>query len=162
MSTQVVEAGVNFSFGCVIRSKAGLDNVIQAAGRCNRHKELGKMGAVYIVQMAHDAEHLERLREIRDAQAALQKILDDFKYDNKKFNYSLDSEIAIKFYYSIYRSQLRKLETKFPVEVCGVTVTLTDLLGKNQIGQNQYYRKHKEKFVQSCLRLFKQQGVSSK
>ena len=145
VSTQVVEAGVNFSFGCVIRSKAGLDNVIQAAGRCNRHKELGKMGAVYIVQMAHDAEHLERLREIRDAQAALQKILDDFKYDNKKFNYSLDSEIAIKFYYSVYRSQLRKLETKFPVEVCGVTVTLTDLLGKNQIGQNQYCRKHKEK-----------------
>lgn len=85
------------------------------------------------------------LSKIRDAQAALQKILDDFKYDNKKFNYSLDSEIAIKFYYSVYRSQLRKLETKFPVEVCGVTVTLTDLLGKNQIGQNQYCRKHKEK-----------------
>ena len=41
VSTQGVEAGVNFSFGCVIRSKAGLDNVIQAAGRCNRHKELG-------------------------------------------------------------------------------------------------------------------------
>ena len=82
VSTQVVEAGVNFSFGCVVRSKAGLDNVIQAAGRCNRHKELGKMGAVYIVQMVHDAERLECLREIRDAQAALQKILDDFKYDN--------------------------------------------------------------------------------
>lgn len=145
VSTQVVEAGVNFSFGCVVRSKAGLDNVIQAAGRCNRHKELGKMGAVYIVQMVHDAERLECLREIRDAQAALQKILDDFKYDNKRFNYSLDSEIAIKFYYSVYRSQLRKLETSFPIEVCGVTVTLTDLLGKNQTGQNQYCGIHKEK-----------------
>lgn len=63
VSTQVVEAGVNFSFGCVIRSKAGLDNVIQAAGRCNRHKELGKMGAVYIVQMSDDAEYLEHLQE---------------------------------------------------------------------------------------------------
>ena len=39
ISTPVVEAGVNFSFGCVIRSKAGLDHVIQAAGRGNRHKE---------------------------------------------------------------------------------------------------------------------------
>ena len=81
VSTQVVEAGVNFSFGCVIRSKAGLDNVIQAAGRCNRHKELGKMGAVYIVQMSDDAEHLEHLREIRDAQAALQKVLHSFDLD---------------------------------------------------------------------------------
>jgi CRISPR-associated endonuclease/helicase Cas3 len=121
-------------------------------------EELGKMGAVYIVQMAHDAEHLERLREIRDAQAALQKILDDFKYDNKKFNYSLDSEIAIKFYYSVYRSQLRKLETKFPVEVCGVTVTLTDLLGKNQIGQNQYCRKHKEKVRTKLPQAFQTAG----
>ena len=113
VSTQVVEAGVNFSFGCVIRSKAGLDNVIQAAGRCNRHKELGKMGAVYIVQMSDDAEHLEHLREIRDAQAALQKVLHSFDLDEG----ALDSEAAIKFYYSAYYSQLRELETKYPVEV---------------------------------------------
>ena len=145
VSTQVVEAGVNFSFGCVIRSKAGLDNVIQAAGRCNRHKELGRMGAVYIVQMSRKAEKLEHLREIKDAQAALQKVLHDFKQDKKKFNYALDSEAAIKFYYLVYHAQLRKSETKFPVEVCNVPVTLVDLLGKNQIGQNQYQRKHEEK-----------------
>ena len=141
VSTQVVEAGVNFSFGCVIRSKAGLDNVIQAAGRCNRHKELGKMGAVYIVQMSDDAEHLEHLREIRDAQAALQKVLHSFDLDEG----ALDSEAAIKFYYSAYYSQLRELETKYPVEVSGVMMTLTDLLGKNQTGQNQYYRKYERK-----------------
>ena len=141
VSTQVVEAGVNFSFGCVIRSKAGLDNVIQAAGRCNRHKELGKMGAVYIVQMSDDAEYLEHLREIRDAQAALQKVVHSFDLDEG----ALDSEAAIKFYYSAYYSQLRELETKYPVEVSGVTMTLTDLLGKNQTGQNQYYRKYERK-----------------
>ena len=33
VSTQLVEAGVNFSFASVIRSMAGLDSVIQAAGR---------------------------------------------------------------------------------------------------------------------------------
>lgn len=99
------------------------------------------MGAVYIVQMSDDAEHLEHLREIRDAQAALQKVLHSFDLDEG----ALDSEAAIKFYYSAYYSQLRELETKYPVEVSGVTMTLTDLLGKNQTGQNQYYRKYERK-----------------
>ncbi len=107
MSTQVVEAGVNFSFGCVIRSRAGLDNVIQAAGRCNRHKELGRLGSVYIVKISKDVEKLERLHEIRDAQNALQKVLDDFKSEPNQFKNELDSEEAIKKYYSNYYSQLR-------------------------------------------------------
>lgn len=158
VSTQVVEAGVNFSFGCVIRSKAGFDNVIQAAGRCNRHKELGRMGAVYIVQMSQEAEKLEHLREIRNAQAALQKVLDDFKHDKKKFNYALDSEIAIKFYYSVYHTQLRKSETKFPAEVYNVPVTLVDLLGKNQTGRNQYRRKHEGKMYIKLPQAFQTAG----
>ena len=45
----------------------------------------------------------------------------------------------------MYHAQLRESETKFPVEVCNVPVTLVDLLGKNQTGQNQYQRKHEEK-----------------
>lgn len=97
------------------------------------------------MQMSREAEKLEHLREIRNAQAALQKVLDDFKHDKKKFNYALDSEIAIKFYYSVYHTQLRKSETKFPAEIYNVPVTLVDLLGKNQTGQNQYRRKHEEK-----------------
>lgn len=158
VSTQVVEAGVNFSFECVVRSKAGLDNVIQAAGRCNRHKELGRMGAVFIVQMSREAEHLEHLREIRNAQEALQKVLYAFKQNREKFNSTLDSEAAIKFYYSVYYSQLRKAETKFPVEVYGVTATLTDLLGKNQMGQNQYRRKHEKIFRTKLPQAFRTAG----
>ena len=90
VSTQVVEAGVNFSFGCVIRSMAGLDNIIQAAGRCNRHKELGRMGVVYIVQMSSKAENLKHLDEIKNAQAALQKVLDDFDLNRERFDNTLD------------------------------------------------------------------------
>ena len=143
VSTQVVEAGVNFSFGCVVRSKAGLDNIIQAAGRCNRHKELGRMGTVFIVQMSKEAERLSHLQEIRNAQAALQKVLEDYKNNSLKFRDTLDSEEAIKSYYLNYYSQLRTNETKFPIDE--QTTTIIELLGENKAGQLQYIRRNGEK-----------------
>lgn len=80
---------------------------------------------------------------IRNAQAALQKVLEDYKNNSLKFRDTLDSEEAIKAYYLNYYSQLRTNETKFLIDK--QTTTIIELLGENKVGQLQYIRRNGEK-----------------
>ncbi len=68
VSSQLIEAGVDLSFGCAIRSLAGLDNIAQTAGRCNRHGEYAQTREVYVVSLPE--ENLSRLPEIQTSQRA--------------------------------------------------------------------------------------------
>lgn len=143
VSTQLVEAGVDLSFGCVIRSLAGLDSVIQAAGRCNRHKAQ-KMGKVYIVKMAHDAERLDNLEDIRKAGEAAGKLLDYYRNAPEKFGESLDSAEAVRVFYEIRLNGPGIRPTQYPSKKIPET-TLEDLLGDNPKACHQYERLHKGK-----------------
>lgn len=66
VTTQLIEAGVDISFGCVVRSLAGMDNAAQAAGRCNRNGEYHRECPVYVLYLFE--EKLGSLAEIGEAQ----------------------------------------------------------------------------------------------
>lgn len=68
VSTQCIECGVDISFGAVIRLAAGLDSILQAAGRCNRHGGPVK-GRVHIVKV-DDAKSLQKLEDIKAGQSS--------------------------------------------------------------------------------------------
>ena len=53
ISTNLIEAGVDLSVNHVYRSLAGLDNIAQAAGRCNRNGEM-EQGRVTVIQLVGD------------------------------------------------------------------------------------------------------------
>ncbi|WP_110111775.1 CRISPR-associated helicase Cas3' [Bacillus sp. CGMCC 1.16541] len=99
VSTQLIEAGVDVSFDCVIRSMAGLDSIAQASGRCNRHGEK-EMGSVYIID--HEEENLIRLKEIKQGKQIAQGILLDLKQNKENHGGHLLSRQAMKFFFKRY------------------------------------------------------------
>ena len=92
VATSLIEAGVDVSFPAVWRAAAGLDSLAQAAGRCNRHGELGPEGGrVFLFDPLETEDHkpppdLEQLAAV--ARDALRKHGDD--------PLSLD---AVRFYF---------------------------------------------------------------
>ncbi|HBL84976.1 MAG: hypothetical protein A2Y17_07080 [Clostridiales bacterium GWF2_38_85] len=139
ISTQMIEAGVDISFSCVIRSLAGLDSIAQAAGRCNRNKEKDT-GDVYVVRSSE--ENLERLPDIKEGQKATIYVLEAFKLNPLRFNNDLLSVQAMEsFYYYYYTAREQKNEMSYLLfkNRTGFykDTNLYDLLSFNSIGRNQ-------------------------
>ena len=99
VSTQLIEAGVDISFSCVIRHIAGLDSIAQAAGRGNRNGE-GDIKNAYIVQVEN--ENLGSLDTIKYGEDATKAVLDKYIYDPERFESDLLSPKALRYYYNNY------------------------------------------------------------
>jgi CRISPR-associated endonuclease/helicase Cas3 len=120
ISTQLVEAGVDFSFGCVMRIVAGMENHIQSAGRCNRNGEFGHICPVYILN--YSGEDLSHLKEIKNAQHASESVLYSFKNDPSRFNNDLSSSETITAYYKRLYADMREKECDFFSEKQGTSI----------------------------------------
>ncbi|WP_107841979.1 CRISPR-associated helicase/endonuclease Cas3 [Metasolibacillus meyeri] len=103
ISTQLIEAGVDVSFQCVVRSLAGLDSIAQAAGRCNRNGEVA-IREVYVIN--HAEESLKKLMTIEKGRACTDLMLRDMEKDSALYDGYLLSTKALTYYFEAFYHQL--------------------------------------------------------
>lgn len=135
ISTQLVEAGIDISFSCVIRAVAGLDSVVQAAGRCNRNGEDPNGKNVYLVNLAE--EDLSRLPDIKRAADVTYRILAEHPDD------LLAPGVLKRFYEEYFYKE--KMQLSYPIARKEFNGNLYDLLSKNLKGYGAYKNRGGEK-----------------
>ena len=127
VSTQVIEAGIDVSFTKVVRLTAGLDNAVQAAGRCNRHGESPEPRPVYLLR-AED-ERLGSLTEIQQAQDALNALLSEYARHPEQFEGDIASDEAVEYYYEYLYDHQKYNAQNYPLKD---NETLLGLLSQNE------------------------------
>src|SRR6185437_1724926 len=138
VSTQLIEAGVDIDFACVIRDLAGLDSITQAAGRCNRHGARSTSGRVHIVELPEPPAQLD---EIRQGRTVARELLGQWRRANPGKPFPLDDPQQMTDYYNrtFYR---RRDEMSYGVgpEGIGRRTSLLELLGANGQARNDAAR----------------------
>lgn len=97
ISTNLIEAGVDISFPCVIRSLTGLDSILQAAGRANRYKAV-PFGYVYIVNSK--SEVVGKIKSVVEGKKVMLNMM--HKMQSKEYVDELLLPETIAKYYNQY------------------------------------------------------------
>ena len=133
VSTQLIEAGVDISFDCVVRAEAGFDSIVQVAGRCNRHGRLASPQEVMIVRVKD--EKLGNLSEISLGKELSARILRE--------GLSSDEATALSAYYS-YKFGLPSQKALMDYPVGKDNPTVYDWLGVSRRARTAYADAHNE------------------
>lgn len=135
ISTNLIEAGVDISFPCVIRSLTGLDSILQASGRCNRNKKI-PYGHVYIVNS--EPENIGKLKSVKEGK----KITFDMLYAMRKdvVDELLLPEKIAEYYERYY------FDTKVNMDygIASLGCTQIDLWAENKRAKNEAAHKKQE------------------
>ncbi len=148
VSTQLIEAGVDIDFACVIRDLAGLDSITQAAGRCNRHGARSTSGRVHIVELPEPPAQLD---EIRQGRTVARELLGQWRRTNPGRMFPLDDPQQMTEYYNrtFYRRRDEMSYSVGPAEADRDT-TLLELLGANLLAKD-YAQKSSQGLHRSLL-----------
>lgn len=129
VATQMVEAGIDFSFESVIRIEAGLDNIVQSAGRCNRSNEWEKICQVFVVRLKN--EKLGPLRSIAEAQSCFTAVCQQMGSDAD----FTSNEFISRYYCRFFKGDYSIKEMKYAVSIGknkDITSYVTDMLSMHK------------------------------
>ena len=128
VATQVIEAGVDISFNAVMRLAAGMDSIVQAAGRCNRSGESAVPRPVYTVFCSD--ERLDMLRDILLGKEAALALMTAFQKTPERFEDDLLSDAAICYYYRALYQEMADQAQDY--SLAKEDTTLFDLMATNE------------------------------
>ncbi len=134
VSTQLIEAGVDISFDCVIRAEAGFDSIVQVAGRCNRHGHSFTPQEVIIVRVKD--ERLGCLPEIELGKNLTDRLLREMP---------LDDEVATLSSYYSYKFGLPPQKVLMDCPTGKGNPTVYDWLDRNIRAKIAYKDAHGDK-----------------
>lgn len=83
VATQLIEAGVDIDFPVVYRQEAGLDSILQAAGRCNREGKLG-MATTYVFSLSKEHNLYGSIVDANQARLNMKDVTDWFAPETMK------------------------------------------------------------------------------